>query len=1164
MTKINKMVMHGFKSFARRTEMVFEDKFNCVLGPNGSGKSNVLDSLCFVLGKGSAKGLRAEKSSNLIYNGGKTKKASKFGSVSIYFDNKDREFPVDTDEVAITRIIKSSGQSVYKINEENKTRQQVLELLSAANIDPDGYNIILQGDIVRIVEMSPTERRKIIEEIAGISVYEDKKQKTLAELNKVESKLSEADIILKERETNLKELKKERDQALKFKNLKSKVESNKASYVKIQIDKKESEKANYDKLEKELNENISKLQQEINEYKEHNKKLQEEIDKINKEVEQRGEKDQVELHKEIENLRVKIGTDESRLQTIKNEIEKIHQRKKQLQDEEAELDKKIENIKSEQEELKEYKNKKNQDLEYFEKRISEFKEKHKVDDVGDIEKSIENIDAELEQKQQDLQSLREEQQNLFREKDKIELQLNTIEEKIQKVDAVAQENKKQMQELKDKRQEFKKITLDLNKRLNDDSSMAAEIGSLRSKLHEKQDKLARLEAQNNAAQESVQAEESVKQIVKQKNKIPGIFGVVSELGNVNSKYSLALEIAAGSKIKSIVVDTDTTAAQCIRYLKENRLGTAAFVPLNKIKAPAIDPKLKKLTSVNGVHDFAVNLVSFDNKLKKAFEYVFGSTLVVDSMDVARRIGIGAVRMVTLEGDIAEGSGVMRGGHRVNKRRMSFKQKEATAEIDSLTEEVQQTQHAMSTLEKRRDENERKISELREQKAQLEGEIIKLEKSLHVESGVLELNKSQKKEMQERLEEVDKRLREVQNSISEANKGLAMKKSERQQLRNQISQMRDPKIMAELSTFEEQKSKVKNEIMDIDNKIKNNQMQIDNIKKKKKEKYAKIQRQAEKEEEGFISEQNELKETVSSAKQSLEEKEEQEKEFYSQFKNLFEKRNKLADEMKQNDEQIAVKTEKMNQQHHKLNNASLESAGIKAKLSSLHEEFGQYKDVEVDTSRNESVIKREINDFEKMLENIGNVNLKALEIYEEVEQEYQNLMEKKRLLEEEKKEIHKMMDEIETKKKNVFLQSFEELRKHFKGLFNELSSKGDAELVLENPDSPFEGGVTITVKITSKKYLDIRSLSGGEKSMTALAFIFSIQEHNPASFYVLDEVDAALDKHNSEKLASLLKKYSNKAQYIIISHNDSIISEANVLYGVSMNEHSISKVVSLQV
>ncbi|MFC1697866.1 AAA family ATPase, partial [Nanoarchaeota archaeon] len=248
MTKINKLLLRGFKSFAMKTEMNFGNDFNVVLGPNGSGKSNILDALCFVLGKISAKSMRAEKSSNLIYNGGKTKQPAKEAEVAIFFCNKNKKFPLEEDEVKISRIIKQKSGSKYKINDKTRTRGEVLDLLSAAKINPDGYNIILQGDIVSFVEMSTNDRRKLIEEVAGISVFEDKKNKSLKDLEKVDNNIREAEIILTERETYLKELKKDRDQALKYKDLNEKINSNKATYLWIQIQKKNLETSNYKKM----------------------------------------------------------------------------------------------------------------------------------------------------------------------------------------------------------------------------------------------------------------------------------------------------------------------------------------------------------------------------------------------------------------------------------------------------------------------------------------------------------------------------------------------------------------------------------------------------------------------------------------------------------------------------------------------------------------------------------------------------------------------------------------------------------------------------------------------------------------------------------------------------------------------------------------------------
>ena len=322
---------------------------------------------------------------------------------------------------------------------------------------------------------------------------------------------------------------------------------------------------------------------------------------------------------------------------------------------------------------------------------------------------------------------------------------------------------------------------------------------------------------------------------------------------------------------------------------------------------------------------------------------------------------------------------------------------------------------------------------------------------------------------------------------------------------------------------------------------------------------------QKDEQEFSEELKGLEHSIKENEKELDEKEVLAQEFYAKFKGLFQKRSEIDKAIQENDNKIAKEQEDSRETEIKANTLSLKHAEIQAIIAGLEQEFSQYEGVKLDLDRTEEQLRNDIRKFERMREQIGSVNMRALEIYEDVEKEYNNLMEKKELLGTEKEEVMKMMEEIEGKKKELFLQVFEVVNENFQKFFTSLTTKGSqATLVVEDPENPFEAGVRINVKITGSKFLDIRSLSGGEKTMTALAFIFAIQEHEPASFYVLDEVDAALDKHNSEKFAKLIRQYSDKAQYLIISHNDSVISEADTLYGVSMNEHGMSQVVSLKI
>ena len=1165
MTQIVRMEMKGFKSFATRTEMLFGDNFNCILGPNGSGKSNVLDSLCFVLGKAGAKGLRVEKSSNLIYNGGKSKKPAKEGEVSIWFDNKKREFgEYDTDEIKITRLIKQNGQGVYKINDEKKTRTQILDLLAMAHINPDGYNIILQGDIVRLIEMSPNERRAIIEEIAGINIYEDKKQKAVRELTRVEEKLNEADIILAERESYLKDLKKDRDKAQKYKDLEEKRKRNKKTLITDNISKRETER---DKLQERVDKNAEKIDgfaQKINQLRTEIDERKVEIEKINKEVEEKGEKEQVALHKKVEALKVNVALDKQRVQTIAGELDKIKTRQDEMKTSQAELREKTGHLGMKKKETEKRITARRKDKEQIDKKIADFKKKNDLEAGNDADKRVDEIDVEVEKIQTAMQSLREEQQDLFRQKDKVDLQLESIDNKLEKIKNLSEEHKKELEDLKTKKKEFKKITVELSQELSKSSEYATQLANARNKALSKQEELSRLEGQQARLLEQIAGGSALKAVLDMRKKNPEIHGSIAELGSAPKEYAIALEVAAGNRIKSVVVETDKTGAELIKHVRTKKLGVISVIPLNKIKTPTIDATLRKMKQA-GVRGLAVDIMKTKPKYTKVFEYLFGNTLVVDSIDVARKIGIGKVRMVTLQGDLIESSGAMQGGYRQQKAKGVFGQDEVQEQIEQLHKAIADTDAVVGNLEHKSAENHALIDRLRALKAELEGDIIKTEKSLHLDSDDAGLDKDEKKRLKEEAKKLDKAVDDKADEIAEQTQALTKLKIERQQLRDKITDLRNPAKLAELKTFEEKRMELQREIIQFEGELKHVDAEMETIIGPEERKIMEIIKEQDKEREAFVKEKVALEEKAAKEEKELKELEKQEAAFYAQFKELFSKRTKLQDEISHREHDIAGQNTKQRELELQTNQLNLDLARVKAELAGLHEEDKEYQDIQpYDASKSRDQVRKELNDFERMTAELGAVNMRALEIYEEVEDEYKSLQEKKEVLGKEREDVLVMMNEIDAKKKNLFMRTFEALEENFQRIFRTLLTKGEASIVLENEKDPFEGGVEIKVRLTGKRFLDIRSLSGGEKTMTALAFLFAVQEYEPASFYVLDEVDAALDKKNSEKLAELIRGYCTHAQYVVISHNDGVISEADTLYGVSMNEHGMSKVTSLKI
>ncbi len=1159
MTKINRISIHGFKSFAHKTDIPFSNQFNCILGPNGSGKSNIGDAICFVLGRLSAKSLRAEKAANLIFNGGKKKTPAPKASVEIAFCNKSKVFPVPEEEIVVNRTIAKNGNSIYRINGKKYTRTEVLDLLASAKVNPEGYNIILQGDITRFVDMSHLDRRKILEEISDVSAYEDKKHKANLELEKVDEKLNNAEIILIERSTYLKELKKDRDQALKFKELKDRIDAYKATNLHLQIEEKEKLRG---KADEEANQHKSKVESAEKKVLELNHQIKEkknQIGEINKEIEQKGEKEQLKIHGEIEDLKVNLAESKTRISTLKDEINKIQQRKDQFNQELTELEEKSSSSLEKQKDLGLRIKSKTKDLEELERQIGEFKKKHKIESSHQIEEEIESKDKLIEQKQEEVQKIRQEQQELLREKDKLEFQLASIEDKIKKVKEVEKESQGQLKELQKKKSDFKSATLRLNQCLDTDSSFASQISHARKNTTSLQERQAALQAKAYSIQySSNKAVESIK-----KSKIKGVYGTISELGQVKKKYALALEMSASNRMQYLVVDNDQTAADCIKHLKNSQSGSASFIPLNKVKSSDLTTEDKKFLGKEGVHDFAMNLVSFKPQFQKAFSYVFGKTLIVENIDTARKLGIGTIKMATLDGNIAESSGIMKGGF-IKQSGAGFQEKDSLEELEKVEGELAELQGVISSLETKRAANEQEINSLRNLKGELEGEVIKLEKVLHLEDSDLTATNDFRKEAETRLNLVNSKLNKIQQNIISINKDLTELKTNKQNLRLQVSQLRDPRLLAQLSAFEESKQKNKEELIHLENELKNSLGQIKQLIAPEREKINEILKQHKKEGEQFLTEIQTLSEKVKIKDKELVDKEKESKEFYSKYRALFSQREKLGGEVGKTENDIENIREKMRSSEREMNLVSLKNAEVKAKLAALQEEFNRYKNAEILTNKSPEELQSEIHKFEVMLGQMSAVNMKALEVYEQVETEFNALMDKKNCLDKEKIDVMTLMNEIETKKKDHFMKTFYHANENFQRIFTSLFKKGKAYLQLDNPNKPFDDGLSVKVKLTSNRYMDIKSLSGGEKTLTALSFIFAIQEYQPASFYILDEIDAALDKHNSETLAKLIRNYSNKAQYVVISHNDSLIAEADNLYGVSMNEDGISKVTSLKI
>jgi chromosome segregation protein len=952
MLYIKKLVMHGFKSFVRKTEIPLAPEINVIVGANGSGKSNISDALCFVLGRLSIKSLRAAKAGNLIFLGSKVAAPAKEAVVEIVLDNIDRTFSIDKDEISIERIVRRNGQSIYKINNETQTRQEVLSLLAQAGIDPNGFNIILQGEIQNFVRMQSEERRKVIEEVSGISIYELRKEKSLSELEKTEEKLKEVLAILRERTIYLNNLEKERQQALKFQKLENDVKKYKASIIFGDLTHKK-------KTAEEINEKIGN-------------KLKE-IEKEKKVI--------FEIKAEIESLEAKIAIINSTIQKSTGlEQERLNQEIANLRAELAGMNVKTEN---------------------FENKLSSIS-KEKVT----IQETIRNSELTMKELQKGAPSAVKNQKEIETKK----LELEKLEEQRKKFYIVKSELKSLKERVQDKK-------TNLDSYINESEFLLKQIQSISHELFD----------------QKITAEKI-------------------------------------SNLKTAVV-------QKKQMLEE------------------LDKKEKDLEKISGTSEYEID------KQEKMIEKI-------SKMDIC-----------------------------------PLCQSKITKEhIDSMHRDMHEK---MEALQKEIDKSDKELNEVAGRKRMLNQEIEQL--SLDISRGASDLLKLSM------VNEKQNQIKTLQEKIDYAKGELAELVKRHKSLESSFD---------ENSNIEQKYETLKVEVQEISLRSQENVDSEVSFKNRELERFKINLKQLLRDEEDFSTLFKEIKKEISEKENLLDKKKKQEQELTEKFQKMILDRDGLQRKIRDNEIENSRKQNTVYNFEQEMNNLKIDAARVNAEIQNFETEMLDFPNVEIVKASKEMLMEK-LDKIQEMLLQIGSVNLRSLEVYDQIKKEYDSISEKTEIITKEKEGILKIIHEIDIKKKKTFMQTLNSLNDIFSRNFSQLSQKGNVFLDLEDKKEPFNGGVNIIVKTGHGKYFDVKSLSGGEQTLVALSLIFAIQELKPYSFYVFDEIDAALDKRNSERLGELLKKYMKKGQYIVITHNDEVMTNSSNLYGVSMSE-GISKVVSLKV
>ena len=1160
---IKELQVDNFKSFANDMTIPFLKGFTTISGPNGSGKSNIIDSILFALGLASARNLRTEQLSDFIST--HTKRNEAFVKVVFEPENGEEE------PISVGRKIRKSSQgfnSVYYLNDQVSTLTEIHTRLEKYRITPNSYNVMMQGDVMSITNCSTVERRKIIDEIAGIADFNRRIDKAQEELLTVEERVENANLILTEIESSIERLAQEKETALKYQKLKtekfqleSQITTVKYFDIKRNLELAHQNILEFNKKKKEEENNLKKLEDNLSEIKQRYKEISEL-------VKSNGEAEQIETKKQLEELKGQISrknlaissvekTIHDNLKTIENSKNGIDNHKEKIEKINLKIEEKKAEIASIEENIK----------------IQEAELQKILEEVSGLNK---NADKQIEERnnlKKELEKLKEDEWNIKSETIPLETELASCKKDIENAKkslaeltafkANFKDNKDKLQiqveELTKEQADYKlaqeNVMYNLDKNKN-------ELSDLMHDIQMAQKQIITIEAQKSAYEE-VNLGRAIDSILKAK--IRGVHAPLLQLGSVDKQYSTALEVAMGGRMKNIVVDDVDVARTCIDYLKSARAGSATFLPLDKMK-PA--PSSLKLPKEKGVIDYAINLIDFDDKYLDAFFYALGDTLIVEDYDCAKRL-IGKFRLVTLDGSLFEKSGAITGGDRRDTGlKFSQNQDEELKKYKTRFAELQKQYQALEATRKELEAKQEKIrANYSNTMTALNGAKIELNNlnnnSQNNEQRIEEYNKTIK-ENEPKVHAIEKKLEKYEEKMVDLNDKMLVLQDKIAEIESKMTEGELKKLKEMTAAIENQIKEYQNKILKCNNEISEANRDIDFNKELIKAKEEQIQRLLK---DNEIGAQDKVKyaEEIKEIEVKAAELEEKIKTLGEKLLELQKQRDLVQEELlaaENNKNKITNEIERIGEQVEAFKARRRE---LEPQLEEIREEL-KNNDVDINalvpTEVSTEEITNKIQRLQKRMEEMEPVNMLAIQAYDEVKARQEEKKAQIETLTNERKQILEKMSGYEQIKKETFMKTYNNINDNFIEIFGKLSD-GEGKLLLENPENPFEGGLTIQAQLRDKQKQKLGALSGGEKSLTALAFVFAIQKYLPAPFYALDEVDANLDGINVEKLADIIQEQAKNTQFIVVSHRKPMIESANRTIGVTQKERGKTKVTGVK-
>ncbi len=1165
--RIKELIIDNFKSFGKRTAIPFLDGFTTISGPNGSGKSNILDSILFALGLSTAKTLRAERLPDLIHHGSKRQEAQ----VTIRFAITDpsTESPTDrlTEEtLEISRQIRSNRSgyySVYYLNHQVSSLADIHEYLSRFNISTEGHNIVMQGDVTRITTMSAVERRKIIDDLAGVREFDRRIEQAREELVTAGQYMEQSEILLQEITAQKQKLGLEREMALQYQHLKKEKEHLHCTLLAKRVAQLRRQAAALVRDRDQIRKERDKQEGELVTIRKTIYEVTERLQQLREQVEAREEQERVATMRLVEALKGKLGGEEKFLAHITGERMRQEQRKEETEEKIRQHQTQLQSLEVELEKLIQEKIARQMSLEECNQRLQAI-----YQEIGTINEQFSDLSQRATTLRNLLVAEREQEKELTIQQQVLRNSLAQLAGEIEGAEKRLRDEEKNLEVLQNQHKEKSRIRDILRYRLQEIEQLVTKKKQTYEAIKQEHERLevnyrgfykqyTELKAREKAMAE-VQFGGAIKAVLQ--SGIAGIHGPVSQLAKVPPEYEVALEVAAGVRLNYIVVEDDGVGEAVIDFLKRQEAGRVTLLPLNKIRASDHFPPINSA----GIIDYAINLVQFDPLYRRIFAYVFGDTLVVQNLSVGRSL-LGQYRMVTLEGELLEKSGAMTGGS-LHRRNRQF----GSTDLKEKQQLLEKAERRLQTLQSQLRKEEEELSRLLARYAGQEKEVTEITLTLeNIEQGVTEKGEvlSTVREgwiqLQEKQEILERELRRLEERLLSARETLRKREEELTQIENLLAHAELMALSEKSAAIEQQKreaEKALREILDQYNRKELEKSLINNTLGEWKTHLTEITARI-----------RELEEEIHQRRHTIQSLDTQRSDLEAQFsvldlewKKLRDQRNALQQELDQWKQTEYEKERTIDRLENQLKVLQQKEEEITVQIEEITREYPDFDfaNPEYQTDLSLAALTALIRQKEEEMVRLEPINMRAIAEFELISQRHTDLEKKIAVLLEEREAILKRIEEYESLKQQSFLRVFNHVNESFQQIYQEIAA-GAGELLLDDPENPLAGGLTIRAQPRNKPLERMEAMSGGEKSLTALAFLFALQSYQPVSFYILDEVDMFLDGFNTQTLARMIRRQAAHNQFIVVSLRKTMIEASHQTIGVVQNRAGYSQVTGVQ-